>query len=185
MRFWQRLGTTVRADAHGVIDGLEDQGLLLKQHLRDAELELQAKKGRLAALAAEQERLDQQRAALARDRARHDRDAELALQEGADDLARYALKQLLARDTLGERIDARRLLLGKEQQALSATLIEQEAAFSDLSARAEAFLAQRRSAPDGSVLEARPVTAEQVELELLRRKTARRDARPQEDEHGQ
>ena len=46
MRFLDRMTTLVKADAHGVIDHLEEKSLLLKQHLREAELELDRKRAR-------------------------------------------------------------------------------------------------------------------------------------------
>ena len=49
--FVQRLNRLVRADAHGLLESLEDRSLLLKQHLREAELELQRKRARLSTLA--------------------------------------------------------------------------------------------------------------------------------------
>jgi phage shock protein A len=49
MRILDRMGLMIRADAHGVMDQLEERSLLLKQHLREAELELDRKRARLEA----------------------------------------------------------------------------------------------------------------------------------------
>jgi phage shock protein A len=49
MSFWKRMTQTLRADAHGVIDALEDRVLLFKQHLREAELEVERKQATRAA----------------------------------------------------------------------------------------------------------------------------------------
>ena len=40
MNLLDRMARLVRADAHGVVEALEDRGLLLRQHLRDAEAEV-------------------------------------------------------------------------------------------------------------------------------------------------
>ena len=40
MKFLDRMALLVKADAHGVMDQLEERSLLVKQHLREAELEL-------------------------------------------------------------------------------------------------------------------------------------------------
>ena len=40
MSIFNRIKTNVQADAHGLIDALEDRRLLLKQCVRDAEAEL-------------------------------------------------------------------------------------------------------------------------------------------------
>ena len=42
MKFLDRALRMVRADAHGIMDQLEERSLLLKQHLREAELEQEA-----------------------------------------------------------------------------------------------------------------------------------------------
>ena len=39
MSLFQRMKTTAAADAHGVVDALEDRALLLKQYVREAEAE--------------------------------------------------------------------------------------------------------------------------------------------------
>ena len=39
MKFFDRLTTLIKADAHGVVDALEERSLLLRQHVREAELE--------------------------------------------------------------------------------------------------------------------------------------------------
>ena len=41
MSFFERFRTTLRADAHGLIDAFEEPTLMLKQYLRDAELAVQ------------------------------------------------------------------------------------------------------------------------------------------------
>ena len=50
MSIFKRIRTTVQADAHGVIDAIEDRALLLKQYLRDAETDLAKKRARLQQL---------------------------------------------------------------------------------------------------------------------------------------
>jgi phage shock protein A len=49
-----------KADAHGVVDAIEDRSLLLKQHVREAELELNRKRARLGAFQAEQKTLEEE-----------------------------------------------------------------------------------------------------------------------------
>ena len=178
MRFWQRLQTSLRADAHGVIDALEDRALLLKQHVRDAELEVQHKRAQLLALEREQSRLLKDRERAAKERARYDRDAELALSENQDALARHALERLLPLEQLDARIGERLNAIAEEHAALGGVLAEQQAALSELQARVERFLAEQgqREAGEGAGFTPRPVEPQTVELELLRRKRAQREA---------
>jgi phage shock protein A len=174
MRFWDRFRTTVRADAHGVIDALEDRALVLKQHLRDAELEVQRKRAALAALERERVRLLKDRERARAERARLDRDVELALAEDKDELARHTLQRLLPLEQLDIRIGDRLDTIADEQRALVPVLAQQESALAELTVRVGAFLSEQAQAasPDAALVP-RPVTPEAIELELLRRKRDR------------
>jgi len=175
MSFWNRFRTTVRADAHGVIDALEDRALVLKQHLREAELELQRKRTALDALERERTRLLKDRVRAQAERLRLDRDVELALAEDKDELARHTLKRLLPLEQLALRIDDRLESIAHEQRALGNLLAQQEAALSELQVRVGAFLSEQSAvAGEGAAFGPRPVEPETIELELLRRKRAQR-----------
>ena len=56
LRLIERIALLLRADAHGVVDALEERSLLLKQALRDAELDLLEKRAHVEALEREEER---------------------------------------------------------------------------------------------------------------------------------
>lgn len=174
MNFFERLSLTFRADANGIVDALEEPELLLKQHLRDAETAVYKKQAALAALDAEAKRLDAERERTEADRARFDRDAALALRGEREDLARYALKLLLPKARLLERIDGRMKTIRDERQGLARKLEEQRILLDELRARVQAFLIDRESSAleGGGSLE--PVTEEQVEIELLRRKDSQK-----------
>ena len=47
MQVFERIGTMLRADAHGVMDQLEERSLVLRQHLREAEIEVAHKRAKL------------------------------------------------------------------------------------------------------------------------------------------
>jgi len=176
MSFFDRFKMTLRADANGLIDAIEEPTLMLKQHLRDAELALESKQAELTRLSAEAKRLATDRQRAEADRARLDRDAELALAEDRDDLARYALGLLVPKLRLAERIDARLVAIAEEATALEAQLEAQTPALQELRAKVQAYI---RSNETGTVEPAfEPVTEEQIELELLRRKASRKRAEP-------
>jgi phage shock protein A len=175
MPLFDRLRTSLRADAHGVIDALEDRALLLKQHLRDAELEVQRKRARAVELAAEQARLAEEATRVQREQERQDQDADLALSEGRDELARKALARALPLAQLTRRIRERSEHNQREQRALESVLATQESELVALRTRVEAFLAAQASArADGPSFVPAPVSDDQVEIELLRRKRAQR-----------
>jgi len=171
IRFTQRLGRLIRADAHGIIESLEDRALLLKQHLREAELELQRKRARISTLGDEARQLSEDAARLERTAERLDDDTRLALDGDRDDLARFALRRLLPLrrevDSLHERIAAIRA----ERERLVPKLAEQEEEFEDLERRIrERLAADSRAEPDcGSPFALDAAAEEEVEMELLRR----------------
>jgi len=169
---WDRLSTWLRAEAHGALEGVEERGLLVRQHLRDAELELLQKRARVEALAEEAARTRAAAAQLAPERARLDEDVALALAGGKDDLARFALRRLLALRREGDALETQAAELADARARLAATLAEQEAELERLRASARAFCAVRGRSPGDDPLAPPPIADEEVELELLRRRTS-------------
>ena len=170
--FVQRLNRLVRADAHGLLESLEDRSLLLKQHLREAELELQRKRARLATLADEERRLAEDAARLEGATRALDEDTRLALGQGREDLARFAIRRLLPRRAEIDALRARAADLAEERGRVEALLEQQESEFEELRSRIRSRLAEVRAAEEGD-LELEPaVSDEEIELELLRRQQA-------------
>jgi hypothetical protein len=54
LKLFDRIATLLKADAHGVVESLEERTLLLKQYLREAELEVNRKRARLEAVREEE-----------------------------------------------------------------------------------------------------------------------------------
>jgi phage shock protein A len=172
MSFFERFRTTLRADANGLIDAFEEPRLMLKQYLRDAELAVQKKEFQLEQLEAEAKRLNAERELAAQSLERFERDAELALGREREDLARYALKLLLSKKRLLERLDARLAAIAGERQALEEKVNTQKVALEELRSRVQTYVSDSESGSFEASVE--PVTDEQIELELLRRKSAGR-----------
>jgi phage shock protein A len=168
MRFTERLSRLIRADAHGIVDSLEDRSLLLKQHLREAELELQHKRARLAALAEEATCLGESAERLDRAVAALDEDTRLALAGAREDLARFALRRLLPKRAEADALRARIAEIRAERERLAPKLAEQERDFEELRARVHAQLAAEARGDRPAECE-RSAADEEVELELLRR----------------
>jgi phage shock protein A len=166
----ERLGLLVRADAHGMMDQLEERSLLVKQHLREAELELGRKRARLEAL---DDELRQQGDAARRcelDVEALDRDIELALAEGEDELARFAVRRLLPRRSQLAALAARIAELRTTRGLLAERLAEQERELEDLRARSRARLAEFEQSDASEPPVERGVADEEIDLELLRRR---------------
>jgi phage shock protein A len=166
IRFSQRLSRLVRADAHGIIESLEDRSLLLKQHLREAEIELQRKRARLATLGEEEQRLAEDAARLDAAIRGLDEDTRLALAGEREDLARFAIRKLLPK-----RSEAAALReIRAERERLAPKLEAQESEFETLRGRVREQLdAEARATPSAAVCSEWHAAEEEVEMELLRR----------------
>jgi phage shock protein A len=168
MSIFNRIKTNVRADAHGLIDALEDRRLLLKQCVRDAEAELVRKRAKLQLLEQDLRQLEREEKATASELSSFELDARTALAAGNDELSRYALKAVLVRRARQRRQVERREELSRAQGELTRTLAEQSERFEALKERVNAELLAESG--EGPGARAEVVTDEQVELELLRRK---------------
>lgn len=170
MRLFERMATLLRADAHGVLDQLEEHGLLLRQELREAELELEHERTRLGALDDEARRLDEEAAKLAVEVDALDADVELALTGGEEALARFAVRRLLPRRRVLARLRTRRAELAGERERLAGRLAEHTRSFDELRTRVASRLAEGMG---GLPVAGDAPAEEEVDLELLRRRRAR------------
>lgn len=172
MSLWSRMRHVVTADAHGMVDALEDKALLLRQTVREARAALAAKRARLEAHDTELRQQGEAIERLAERIAALDADVELALSADEGELARFSVRRLLPlkREQAGRA--ARMESLSRERATLAEQVTAQEAALSDLEARVRLRLAELdRGEPSGAPVGG-GVTDEEVELELLRRRRA-------------
>ncbi len=173
MRVFDRMGRMLRADAHGLMDRIEERPLLLKQHLREAELELDRKRARLEGIEAEAARVAEERRRLEAEVARLDEDVEIARSGDDPELARFAIRRWLPRrDALrdlvavADRLERRRAHLGDQ-------LARQEAELAALRPRIRAALTRPIPSETPCPPPPPPVSEEEVELELIRRRERR------------
>ncbi|MEE8410107.1 MAG: PspA/IM30 family protein [Myxococcota bacterium] len=172
MKLFDRLAMLAKADAHGVVESLEDRALLLKQYVREAEIEVDRKRARVEALDAEHHRLSEEGARATERMRAIDADISLAMGEDKEDLARFSIKKLLPLRSTAERIQTRLEQVGTERQSLSDMLQSQQSELDELKHRVRSHLATQAEAAasdNSSESAAYHVTDEDVELELLRR----------------
>ncbi len=176
-RLFDRIATLVKADAHGVVDALEERSLLVKQYLREAELELLQKRARIEALTEEEARLRDE-LERCRDEVRSlDEDVTLALGGEKEELARFAIRRLLPRRERAAALEAQIADVAETRERLAERLETQEQQFEELRNRARARLAGRGPQGDLEDLLGGPSVDEaEVELELLRRRSAGEEA---------
>jgi phage shock protein A len=155
MAIMTRFMRLCKADIHGVMDQLEDRGLVLKQYLRDMEQELDQKEARL------------------------DQDLAVAIEKDKDDIARVLIRKLkpLAyhRDELGRHIE----ILDRETTQFGKCVEEQRLQYEQLQLRCtEYFQGVEREQWEKAMSDIAPHSVsrepseEEVELELLQRKEA-------------
>jgi phage shock protein A len=173
IRFTQRLTRLIRADAHGIIESLEDRALLLKQHLREAELELHHKRARLATLDEEEKRLHEDAKRLDEAIRTLDEDTRLALEGEREDLARFAIRKLLPKRSEATALRGRIEEIRAERDGLAPKLEAQEAEFEELRNRVrEKLAADARATASSEPCAEWRAAEEEVEMELLRRMQA-------------
>ena len=173
MKFLDRLSLLVKADAHGVLEQLEERGLLAKQHLREAELELGRKRARAEALEEEERRLAEETLRLEASCRALDEDVELALAGSEEELARFSIRQLLPRRRALGELRRRRDEIGEQRVRLTQRLEAQEQELESLERRVRTRLAaERDQRAEAAGLCEVAAADEEVELELLRRRAA-------------
>ncbi|MGI9430931.1 MAG: PspA/IM30 family protein [Myxococcota bacterium] len=172
MNLLDRMARLLRADAHGMVDALEDRGLLLRQHLRDAETEVLGKRARVEALGLEAGRLAEEAERREERIAALDEDVTLAMAGGKDDLARFAAGQLLAERRERETLELRQRAVEQATTRMNEKLAEQERALDTLKTRVRNWIASRERDAHERRVGSTPVADEEVELELMRRRSA-------------
>lgn len=170
MNLLRRIAVLLKADAHGVVESLEDRQLLLKQYLREGEIELDRNRARLEALDDEVKALKGASQCEAAAVQRLDEDVSLALAGGRDDLARFAIRRLLshraAAAEIAAQIDER-----QEQLALMTERVEaQQRRYGELEQRARAEFKRHSVSERGDWEGVGAVADEEVEIELMRRR---------------
>lgn len=172
-----RIVKIFKADIHGVMDQFEDQGLLLKQYLRDMEEALNQKEAKLARMTAlrnqsqkEHHKYDQQYQTL-------DHDLTVAVQRGKDNIARMLIKKTNPLGSLCGELAGQVATLDEEILQFKEHLSEQRLEYEQLKIRsAEYFHRTERQAREKDMLDIIPsnipgeLPEEEIELELLKRK---------------
>jgi len=167
-----------KADLHGVMDSIEDKGLLLKQCLREMEDELQSKEAALHSLVKKKEQAKQEQEAIQQENRKVENDLEAAVSMGKDDIARFLIRKrlLLCRHLQELASHIKRL----EQEAMNSqeSVAARKMHYEKIQLRAAEFFRTAENTEWEHVFsEIIPATTlqepsdEEVELELLKRKT--------------
>ena len=179
MGIMTRMLRLCKADVHGMMDQLEDKGLLLKQYLREMETSLAHKEQQVNALAQRIGRLTGQIARHTQEMDKLERDLALALEKEKDDIARMLIRRRRALETASSHLTEQIETLTQEKTRLAETLAHQQLQYETFRAKADAYCSQaddrlfetasRHNA--GTIYSIDPDDQE-IELELLARKEA-------------
>jgi phage shock protein A len=171
-----------KADVHGVMDQLEDKGLLLKQYLREMDADLNQKKREVKLLSQRIEDLERQIVRQGEEMKKIEGDLDLALEKEKNDIARMLIRQRQMLAAACQHLEAQVETGTREKEALKATLTDQKLQYETLKVKADAYCRRAGSrlleaetnlkAEKWSSLEPRE---EEIELELLRRKETLRE----------
>jgi phage shock protein A len=179
MAIMTRIVKIFKADIHGVMDQLEDQGLLLKQHLRDMEEALSQKETKLNRKIAARKQMQQDHAKYRQQGEALENDLKVALQKNKDDLARMLIKKMKPLEDLGGEFARQIDILDDEINRLSDCLQQQRLKYEYLKRQsADYFQRNRVQAREHGFAEMLPankfgeLSAGEIELELLKRKEA-------------
>lgn len=178
MGIMSRIVRIWKADVNGVMDELEDKGLLLKQSIREMEEELDRKHHHLKALQAAGERLQRELENSGCEQRELEKDLEIALAKGRDDIGRMLIRKIkLARASqaaLAQHLETTTRDTAKFQELFQA----QKRRYEQYQLRAKQYFADKQreqwsaasSTPGWDSSCAQEPSAEEIELELLKYK---------------
>lgn len=174
-----RLTRLWKADLHGVMDQLEDKGLLLKQYLREMEESLQQKEARLARLTQFCRKIQGDLALRSEELDKMEKDLDLAVHRGKDDIARMLIRKRRIQQAGCTQLERQLQALEEEKAHLAEIYDQQRLQYDEMKIKAGAFSQQavRQEMQDfskqfGGGPGLCSPTEEEVELELIQRKEA-------------
>ena len=174
-----RIVEIFKADIHGVMDQLENQGLLLKQHLRDMEEALILKETKLRKMTAAHNQGLKDLAGYKQQWEALDHDLTVAVRKHKDDIARTLIRKMKPLENLCAELTRHLKALDEEMTQFNNHLQQQRLRYGQLKNRtAEYFhktqmLCWEKEAIDPVSVDGYSEPMEQeVELELLKRKDA-------------
>ena len=168
-----------KADIHGVMDQLEDKGLLLRQYLRDMEDALAQKEAWLGRVTAARDQARQESARHDREIDKLEQDLAVAIKKDKNDIARMLIKKILPLTKLRESLENHMDHLKQEIAGIKESIDQQRMQYEHLKQQARQYFHQAEQQAwekSNTVFEADSITSmlgdDEIEIELLRRKEA-------------
>jgi phage shock protein A len=179
MTILTRIFRLFKADIHGVMDQIEDQGLLLKQNLRDMEDALVHKEARLKQMCFARNQVRQDYEKGIKKSSKLEQDLEVAVRKDRDDIARMLIKKIIPLSRIQSERCSRVDRLNHEIEQFKTDFEQRRLQYEQLRQQAADFFhrTESLSGDDSWPLiqtDSDPckLSDEEVELELLQRKEA-------------
>jgi phage shock protein A len=168
-----------RADLHGVMDQLEDKGLLLRQYLREMEQSLQAKQEAMERLGLTERDLRRSLADREKEAQRLEGEIAPVLRRGQEEIARALIRRRRGLEACCLQLRQRIAGLAEEQGRLGALLERQRLERDELVTRVALYhqAQEQRRFDEGPTASGedglwRAASEEEIEWELVQRKEA-------------
>jgi phage shock protein A len=168
-----------KADLHGVMDQMEDKGLLLKQYLREMESTLQQKQARQSQLSQTCRQLQRELSQQHQEEERLETETALAIRKDKDDIAKILIRKRRTLQACCKGMTRRLEILEEEGMHLARMVDQQQLQYQELKVRAAEYCHRVDRNPFEEAAEimaesgfSAPLTEEEIELELLQRKEA-------------
>ena len=179
MGIFTRIVRICKADIHGVMDQLEDQRLLLKQHLRDMEKALSQKEDRLKKLIISQRQTLHELDKYEEEIKKIEQDLTVSIEKGRDDIARMLIRKLkpvsLHKDELQRHVKN----MDREISQMQDIVDKQRRQYEQFQLKSKAFDQKREQQEWETQMSSivpehvsQDIPDEEVELELIQRKEA-------------
>lgn len=170
-----RIVKMFKADIHGVMDQLENQGLLLKQHLRDMEDALNFKETKLQKMKASRDQRLQDLNGYKQQWETLEHDLTMAVRKDKDDIARMLIKKMKPLENLSEELLRHVKALDEEIDQLEKHLQQQRLKYEKIKNRSTEYLNQaqfqkweNKAVDPVSFDSYGELSKQEIELELLK-----------------
>ena len=179
MGIMTRFTRLCKADMHGVMDQLEDKGLMLKQCLREMEESLARKQAELNKVKASFDQSKHDREHCFREQEKLECDLNAAILKEKDDIARLLIKKLKTLDQHMNAMNQHGKILERKILSLNERINTQKHQHAELQLRSETYFQRSEQKKwEDTVSKIIPhstcsaLSDEEVELELIKRKEA-------------
>jgi phage shock protein A len=168
-----------KADIHGMMDQLEDKGLLLKQYLRDMKEALEHKEARLKKLNVSLSQARRERDNYNQEIEKLEQDLETAIKKAKDTISRLLIRKIKSLTRLRDDIDRYVHALDQQMGQFKDCIDQQRIQYAQLKIRATEYFhptdqkeweKTQPTFPPGRTYPA--PSDEEIELELIQRKEA-------------